>query len=154
MKQFAPLLVNLYNRDILIVGGGKAALLKAKGLSRFTSRITIISPIICDELQDYQFTFCKREYQLGDADGFFMVYACTDDTELNNKIGEECESRNILYSVCDNPEKSTFVSPAICKNGEITIAIGTNGNSCKHAINIRNQIQKLIDDDILIINNN
>lgn len=153
MKQFAPLLINLYDRNVLIVGGGKAALLKTKGISRFTSRITILSPDILDELEKYPFIFCKQEYKEGAVDNFFIVYACTDNTALNQIIGQECERKNILYSICDNPEVSSFVSPAIYKNDEITISIGTNGRSPKQAIYIRNQIQELIEGGILKIDN-
>lgn len=152
MKQFAPILVNLYEKRILIVGGGKAALLKAKGISRFTSQITILSPDIHSELEKYPFTFWKQEYKEGAIDKFFLVYSCTDDTALNRKIGEECANKNILYSVCDNPEISSFVSPAIYKNDEITISIGTNGSSPRQAIYIRNQIQQLIDEGLLKTN--
>lgn len=153
MKQFAPLLINLYDRNVLIVGGGKAALLKIKGISRFTSRITILSPDILDELEKYPFIFCKQEYKEGAVDNFFIVYACTDNTVLNQMIGQECERKNILYSICDNPEISSFVSPAIYKNDGITISVGTNGRSPKQAIYIRNQIQKLIEEGILKIDN-
>lgn len=152
MKQFAPVLVNLYDKNILIVGGGKAALLKAKGISRFTSRITILSPDILSELEKYPFVFCKQKYREGLVDNFFLVYACTNDTALNRKIGQECTTKNILYSVCDNPEESSFVSPAIYRNDEITISVGTNGCSPRLAIYIRNQIQQLIEEGLLKIN--
>lgn len=153
MKQFAPLLINLYDRNVLIVGGGKAALLKIKGISRFTSRITILSSDILDELKKYPFIFCNQEYKEGAVDNFFIVYACTDNTVLNQMIGQECERKNILYSICDNPEISSFVSPAIYKNEGITISVGTNGHSPKQAIYIRNQIQELIEEGILKIDN-
>lgn len=153
MKQFAPLLVNLYNRDVLIVGGGKAALLKANGISRFTSRVTVLSPCILEDLLAFPFVFCKREFRVEDVSNFFMVYACTDNADLNNKIAEACELKNILYSVCDNPGISSFVSPAIYKNGDFTISVGTNGSNCKRAIFIRNQIQQLVDEGILNIDN-
>lgn len=151
MKQFVPLLVNLYERKILIVGGGKAALLKAKGISRFSSQITILSPQILNEFKEYSFVFREQKYQKGMVDGFFMVYACTNNLSLNREIGEECENKNILYSVCDNPASSSFASPAIYKNNEITIGVGTNGSSPKQAIYIRNQIRQLIEEGLLKI---
>lgn len=149
MKQFAPLLINTTNRKILIVGGGKAALLKAKGIFRFTSQITILAPQILSELEKYPFTFIYQGYKDDAADDFFMVYACTDNAELNSKIASECETKNILYSVCDNPDTSSFVTPAIYKDNNITISIGTNGNSPRQAIYIRNQIQQLIEQGVI-----
>lgn len=151
MKQFTPLLVNLYDKKILIVGGGKAALLKAKGISRFSSQLTILSPDILDELGKHPFTFRREAYKENAVDGFFIVYACTNNTALNQQIGQECKRKHILCSVCDNPQTSSFASPAIYKKGEITISVGTNGSSPQQAIYIRNQIQQLIQEGLLKI---
>ncbi|MBK5720645.1 bifunctional precorrin-2 dehydrogenase/sirohydrochlorin ferrochelatase [Dysgonomonas sp. Marseille-P4677] len=153
MKQFVPFLVNINNKNILIIGGGKAALLKAKGIYRFTSRVTILAPHITNELMEYPFRFIRREYKAGTVDDFFMVYACTDNAEINKEIGIECQRKNILYSVCDNPDMSSFVTPAIYKNDDVTISVGTNGNNPLKAIFIRNQIQQLIENNILKIEN-
>jgi siroheme synthase-like protein len=151
MKQFAPISVNVKDRNILIVGGGKSALLKARGISRFTENITVIAPEIVEELKVISLNTIYEAYKEIHLDNFFMVYACTNDTILNEKIRQDCQQRNILCSICDNPDDSTFVSPAIYKNQDITISIGTNGNSPKRAISIRNQIQELIEKGILKI---
>ena len=148
-KNFIPLLINLKDKRVLIVGGGNAALLKAKGLYRFTSTITILAPEIKEELLEYPFNFITRSYQPDLLEEFNMVYCCTNDYDLNQKIAADCKKTNKLCSICDNPNNSIFVSPAIYKEENITISIGTNGNSPKQAIYIRNQIKALIEQGIL-----
>lgn len=151
MKQFAPISVNLKDHNILIVGGGKAALLKARGINRFTDNITIFAPDILEDFEKFSFQLIREEYDEKFLNNYFMVYACTNDSELNERIRQDCNRKNILNSICDNPNESVFVSPAIYKKEDITIAIGTNGNSPKQAIAIRNQIQQLIEEGILKI---
>lgn len=134
---------------MLIVGGGKAALLKAKGISRFTTEITILAPQIRTELLDYPFDFIEGAYNPTHLEFYDIVYSCTDNYELNQEIALACQNAGKIYSICDNPADSLFVSPAIYKEDDITIAIGTNGSSPKRAIYIRNQIKALIEQGIL-----
>lgn len=144
MNRFIPISINITNRKILIVGGGNVALLKASGLSRFTDNITILSPLVVDQLREYPFSFISKLYDSNDIDGYFMVYACTNKREINDQIKKDCNKTGILVVVCDNPSESDFVMPAICVTDDITIAVGTNGTSPKKGIKIRNQIQELI----------
>lgn len=148
---FLPLLINIKNKKILIVGGGKAALLKAKGICRFTNQIVIVSPDIILELLEFPFIFLKEAYKKDMVNDYFVVYICTDNSELNASIAEECQSKNILYTICDNPKDSLFVSPAIYKEGNITIAVGTNATSPTNAMYIRDQIQDVIRKGIIKI---
>ncbi len=152
MKNYIPLLVNLNARKVLIVGGGKAALLKTKGVARFTSEITILSPELKADFSSYDIRFIAEPYAKGKVEGYDFVYACTDNRALNGAIGKECEALNILHSICDNPEASSFVSPATYKTDGITISVGTNGTSPLQAIHIRNQIEALIESGQITLN--
>lgn len=146
MSVFIPVSINISNRKILIVGGGNVALLKASGLNRFTDALTILAPQISDKLKQYPFLFNHKTYEPGDIHGYFIVYACTDNRDLNKKIQEDCNNAQILVAVCDNPSASDLVMPAVYTTQELTIAVGTNGTSPKRAIAIRNQIQRLIEE--------
>lgn len=151
-NNFIPLLINLKGKRILIVGGGKAALLKAKGIFRFTTEVTILAPEIQTELLSFPFSFIKQKYEAHLLESYDIVYCCTDNYQLNQEIASVCKERGKLFSICDNPSDSLFVSPAIYKEEDITIAIGTNGSSPKRAIYIRNQIKSLIEQGILDLN--
>lgn len=74
-----------------------------------------------------------------------MVYACTNDRTINEDIRRDCEERNILVNVADRPKSGDFVSPAIHKKDDITVAVGSNGNSPARSVKIRNLIKNHIE---------
>ena len=58
-----------------------------------------------------------------------ILLACTDDRELNRRIGEYGRSRRIPVNVCDAREESTFWFPAVALNDELTMGLVGNGAS-------------------------
>jgi siroheme synthase (precorrin-2 oxidase/ferrochelatase) len=49
-----------------------------------------------------------------------------------------------LVNVADDASYSDFVSPAILKVEEMTIAVGSNGTNVKASIGLRNKIRNLL----------
>lgn len=145
--RFLPISINVTNKKILLIGGGKVATHKAAILARFVDQATVVAPEFTDEILQLPFTFVHKAYEKNDLNGSFLVYACTGDHELNKQIKTDAETLGILASVCDAPLLCDFVSPAIHKQGNITIAVGSNGQDPSRSVAIRNQITELIKDD-------
>ena len=142
--QFLPISINVTNKKILLVGGGKVATHKGTIMARFVNQVTVIAPEFTPEIKQLPFTFIEKEYDKGDLEGFFLVYVCTGNHELNAQIKADAEALGILTSVCDAPMLCDFVSPAIHKEGNVTISVGTNGQNAYQSVAIRNQISELI----------
>jgi len=145
--QFLPISINITNKKILIVGGGKVATHKATILNRFVNQVTAIAPEFTDEIRQLPFHFIKKAYEPKDLAGFFLVYVCTENHALNRQIKDDAEALGILTSVCDDPLRCDFISPAIHKEGNITIAVGSNAQNVYQSVAIRNQIKELIEND-------
>ena len=143
--QFLPISINVTGKKILLIGGGKVATHKAAILARFVSQVTVLSPDFTEEIRQLPFTFIEKKYDQEDLRGFFLVYVCTGDHELNRRVKADAEKRGILVSVCDAPLLCNFVSPAIHKEGNITIAVGSNAQNVYQSVDIRNQIKTLIE---------
>lgn len=141
---FLPVSLNITGKKIMIVGGGRVATHKLYLLSRFTNDITILAPVISSEIRRSNFKIIQKEFHNNDLKGYFMVYACTNSCSLNKKIKEEANIHGLLVNVADNPELCDFVSPAILKNGYITIAVGSNAQNVKKAIEIRDKIKTIL----------
>lgn len=141
---FLPVSINITGKKILIVGGGRVATHKLSLLSRFTNEITILAPAISSVIRRSNFKIVQKEYHSSYLEGYFMVYACTNNHSLNQKIREEASVRGLLVNVADNPELCDFVSPAIYKNDYITIAVGSNAQNVKKAIEIRDKIETFL----------
>ncbi len=149
--QFLPISINVTNKKILLVGGGKVATHKGAILARMVNQVTVIAPEFTEEIKQLPFVFIEKEYEKSDLKDFFLVYVCTGNHELNAQIKADAEALGILTSVCDSPFLCDFVSPAIHKEGHVTISVGTNGRDAFQSVAIRNQITTLIREGKIII---
>ena len=142
---FLPIGINIEGKKILIIGGGRVGLHKATILSRFTDEATIFSPQFKEGFEALPFTLIKKEYEPGDLDDAILVYVCTENPELNQRIKRYAEERHILASVCDNPKLCDFISPAIYKDGDLTIAVSSNAKDVHLSMRVRDSIKENID---------
>ncbi len=76
--------------------------------------------------------------------GFFLVYACTNNIEVNRRIKADAEICKILVNVVDNRELSDFISPAVFKQDEMTVAISSNGQNVKKSVEWRDKIKAIL----------
>ena len=148
--QFLPISINVTNKKILLIGGGKVATHKAVIMARFVNNVTVVSPEFTEEIRLLPFTFIQKKYEKNDLEGSFLVYVCTGDHELNARVKSDAEELGILTSVCDAPLLCDFVSPAIHKEGHVTISVGTNANNAMQSVSIRNQITQLISEGKIV----
>lgn len=149
--EFLPISINVTHKKILLIGGGKVATHKGSIMSRFVNNVTVVAPEFTPEIRLLPYTFIEKEYEKSDLQGFFLVYICTGNHELNAQIKADAEEQGILASVCDAPMLCDFVSPAIHKEGLITISVGSNAQNVYKSVDIRNQIAKLIHDGTIHI---
>ncbi|MDR0744326.1 MAG: bifunctional precorrin-2 dehydrogenase/sirohydrochlorin ferrochelatase [Tannerella sp.] len=148
---FLPVSVNITGKKLLIIGGGKVGFHKATILSRFTQEATVIAPEFHEGFTALPFGRVKKEYEKTDLDGAFLVYVCTENRQLNAKIKQDAEALGILASVCDDPAACDFISPAIYKNGDVTIAVSSNARNVRRSVGIRNRISDLVREGTIII---
>ncbi|MGC8765981.1 MAG: precorrin-2 dehydrogenase/sirohydrochlorin ferrochelatase family protein [Brevinematia bacterium] len=145
---YLPLAINIEGKKILIIGGGKVALKKAKILSQYTENITFLAKEFDKELLDNfnSYYFIQKPYKAKYLKGFSIVYICTDNPKLNEKISKDAKRRKILVNVCDNPSLSDFISPAIYKRGFMSIAVTSDATDVNKSIALRNRIREFLED--------
>jgi siroheme synthase-like protein len=146
-KDFMPVAINIRNRKILLVGGGKVALHKIPSLRQYHADIQVIAIKVCQEIRDLGISFREKAYDREDLGSAFLVYACTNIMPLNEKIYNDCQERGILVNVVDNPILCDFVSPAIYKKDYLSIAVSSNARDVYKSIEIRNKIKLILEND-------
>jgi precorrin-2 dehydrogenase/sirohydrochlorin ferrochelatase len=146
IKVFLPLNIRIDDKKILFIGGGNIALHKIQTVERYTRNITIVATEIHDALNGKGFEIVCKKYEETDLDGFFLVYAATDSFEVNSKVKADAAARGIMVNVVDNRELSDFISPAVIKENEMTIAVSSNGQDVKKAVAWRNRIREMFRD--------
>lgn len=142
-------MLSLKEQKVTIVGGGKVAFRKARGLVEEGCEIHVIAPKFIEEFKALgcEVNRIYKNYEEGDCAGSRLVFAATDDKEVNESVAKYCSRANILCNVADNQGLSTFITPAQFKRGELTIAISTGGNSPSLATKIKEDLGKLYGED-------
>ena len=138
-----PVSVNITGKKILIVGGGKIGFHKATVLREFTEHVTVVSQEFHEGFELLPFTLIKKDYEKTDLDGAFLVYICTGNATLNALIKRDAGEAGALACVCDRPELCDVISPAVYKDGHLTVAVSSNARNVRLSVAVRNRIRTL-----------
>jgi precorrin-2 dehydrogenase/sirohydrochlorin ferrochelatase len=143
---FYPICLDLKAKPCVVVGGGRVAERKALGLLSCSAQVSVISPVLTEELQrqhaDGNLQWIEREYRQGDLAQAFLVIAATDDEETQKRVYEEAVSNNLLLNVADVPQRCNFILPASVRRGDLTISVSTAGKSPTLARKLRVELEK------------
>ena len=151
---FFPLFVNVENKEVLIVGGGKIGGRKAQTLREYGANVTVYSEKVTEEtiLADENIKVVNKNVSHDKAEikelvkKYFLVVAATDDTELNDRISHVCMSENILVNNVSSKTEMNAMFTAVVKNDEFQIGIGSYGKSCRRSKALKGKVQELIDE--------
>ena len=97
-------------------------------------RQKIVSPEFNHEFKSFlkreseQYIFKKRKFRNKDLLGCFLVFAATNNSELNQRITFLAREKNILVNTVDNAEISDFTLPAIVNRGELLLTVSTGSS--------------------------
>lgn len=143
-----PMMVDIRNRKVVVIGGGKIATKRIESLLRFQPNITVVSPVLEASLhalvKSGEIEHIARAFQMGDVQGALLVIAATDDAVINQLVKESCNA-NQLLNIVDDPANSSFHFPAMYEKNEITIAVTTSGISPMLAKNLRDNFASIVD---------
>lgn len=141
-------LTNLAGRKVVVVGGGAVGERKVRGLLATRASVTLVSPIATPQLQQWadaeKIRWEKRPFQPHDIAAATLVFAATDDRAVNAAIGAAADAASVLCNIADDPTAGSFHLPAVHRNGNITIAVSTEGTNPTRAAKIRNRLAAII----------
>lgn len=151
---FFPLFVNIENKEVLIIGGGKIGGRKAQTLREYGGNITVYSEKVIEEtiLADENIKVVNRNVSHDEDEikelvkKYFLVVVATDDKELNDRISHVCMCENILVNNVSSKTEMNAMFTAVVKNDEFQIGIGSYGKSCRRSKALKGKVQELIDE--------
>lgn len=128
-----PIFLNVKGTPALVVGGGFLAARKADLLLRAGCKLTVLAPKLGEELtrlaQDHTFEHKTGELEADDLAGCLVVFGCSHDPAVNQKLRQLAREAGILVNVTDEPESCDFIMPAVVDRSPLLVAVASGGAS-------------------------
>ena len=141
-----PIFLKLEGRRCLVVGAGKVAEGKIRGLFDAGASVEVVAPFAVPQIQQWfgqgVLSWQQRVFEPRDLDHASIVIAATPSHEVNTQVFEEAQLRNVLCNSVDDPENCDFYYPAVVERGDLQIAISTNGRSPALAQRLRQELEQ------------
>lgn len=147
---FYPAHINLQDKKCLVVGGGTVAERKVVAMLLSGGDVTLISPDATELLTLLAnigtIHWHKRQLKSGDTDGYFLVCAATDFTDINTAVFLEAHEKHKirLVNVVDVIPQCTFAAASVVTDGEILLSISTSGKSPATSRRIREYFEEIL----------
>lgn len=139
-----PVVLLLEGRLGVVIGGGSVARGKVERLLEAGARVRVVSPEAGEAIerlaQQGRIEWRRREYRTGDLDGAAVAIAATGVPAVNASVYAEAQERGLPVNAVDDVEHCTFTAPAILRNGDLVVAVSTEGKAPALAVRIRDRL--------------
>jgi len=125
-----PVLLDVTDRRIVIVGGGEVPIRKAQGLiDAGAMRVRVVAPQV-HERMPRQVQRIVEAYRREHLSGASLVFAATDDPAVNEAVVRDARAMNMLVSRADADEGSAgdFATPAMIRKDPVVVTVSTGGS--------------------------
>jgi len=128
-----PVTLNVKGRKCLVVGGGWVALRKVEGLLAEGAVVTVVAREAVGSLAalegEQKIALERRDYQSGEVAAYALVFAATDDREVNRRVSGDASAAGVWVNVADDPALCSFHLPARVKRGALQVSIASAGEA-------------------------
>lgn len=142
-----PILIDIQQLSVLVVGGGKIATRKVCGLIEAGAKPTVIAPTFSETLltakRNGLVLLRERSFQYGDTTGFQVIFICTDNPAVNQAVLNETTPRQLVNDTT-NQHNSNFFNMALIKENDFAIALTTNGKNPRKTKQLKEKIRSLL----------
>jgi len=139
-----PIFLNLKDRSVLVVGAGKVALRKTRGLLDAGARVTVVAPEAEPEFDSLPVEMIRRRFRATDLEDIVLVFAATNDRQTNHRIGIAAKGKGIFANIADSADECDFVVPARLARGSVQIAVSTGGESPRLSAELRRKLEDVL----------
>ena len=144
--EYYPVYLNLTGKMCVVIGGNSDAECKVAGLLRAKADVAVIGPEVTPGLESLAeegiITWHQREFRPGDLTGAYLVISTITDESINQQVWDEGEANNTMVNVMDVIPHCNFIAPSILRQGDLTVAISTNGKAPALAVRLRQFLEK------------
>jgi siroheme synthase-like protein len=131
--RYMPVSVAMQGRRTLVVGGGAVALRKVENLLDYDADISVVAVKPHEKLKYHaehgRIRLEERAYRPPEAGDYGLVFAATDDGEVNQRVYEDATDRGVLVNTADDPPRCAFIVPAVLRRDCLSVAVTTEGQA-------------------------
>jgi siroheme synthase-like protein len=135
--------LDVAGRPCLVVGGGSVAVRKARGLIACGAQVTVIAPAVCGEMESLLPALAaleRRPYRRDDVASFRLVVTATGNAAVDGAVHDDAEAAGVWVNSADDRAHSSFILPAVHRDGAVTVAVSTGGLSPALASWLRDRV--------------
>lgn len=137
-----PVNLVVQDRRCLVVGGGRVAAQKARGLLECGAVVHVIASAVGPDVRSIeQATWDERPYRDGEVAGYWLVITATDDPEVNRAVAVQATERQIWVNSADDPDNCSFTLPSRFRRGPLLVTVSTGGHSPAFATWLRARLE-------------
>ncbi|EOA9560495.1 NAD(P)-binding protein [Staphylococcus aureus] len=141
-----PLMIDLTNKNVVIVGGGVVASRRAQTLNQYVEHMTVISPTITEKLQNMVdngvVIWKEKEFEPSDIVDAYLVIAATNEPRFNEAVKKALPEHALFNNVGD-ASNGNVVFPSALHRDKLTISVSTDGASPKLTKSIMAELEAL-----------
>ncbi len=150
---YFPLFVDLKDKKVIVIGGGRVAYRKIIKLLPFEAYITVIAPNICKEITDLlnrnsNLAIKNKFFEPDDIKNAFLVISATNNSAINKQVAQICNALKIPINSVDDIENCSFLFPALIKKESLVIGCSTSAKAPDIAAFIKNSIEQNLPQNI------
>jgi uroporphyrin-III C-methyltransferase / precorrin-2 dehydrogenase / sirohydrochlorin ferrochelatase len=146
-RNLLPVFVDLVDRQVVVVGGGRVATTKTLRLLEAGARVTVVAPHLAAELEHLPVTLIRRRFEPADLDtAWYVVSAAPPD--VNAHVVAEGTRRRVFVNAVDDPAHASAFAGSGFTRGPVTIAISTGGEAPALARVMRQALEQLVGPDV------
>ena len=121
-----PVFLDLSGKKCLVIGDGREIAAKVTALIEAGAEVRQVS---------------ARAFKPADLDGCFLVIT---DQQDNSEVFRLAEKQKILCNAADDPGNCRLIFGAVHRQGDLAIAVSTNGHAPALAVRLKERLQQEI----------
>ncbi len=156
---YFPLFINIEDKPVLIIGGGKIAERRICSLLEFGCRVSVIAPEATEKLEklaaEGTILWRKERYHLEHLTGELSTSAITDGgrplfvlaaavESVNGEVVRDCKALRIPVNNASKKEDCDFYFPGLIKEQEMVIGLTSGGSDHKAVAALSKKIRELV----------
>ncbi len=148
MSLYFPMFVDISEKRVMFIGGGRIAVRRIINIYEFAGSITVVSPEAEPEiikLADAGYiTYLRKRFDETDLDDADIVLVNTGHQGTDIRIAGMCRRRHIPVNVASDQTLCDFFFPGIVKKDSVVVGITASGEDHHKAAEITGKIRELL----------